>query len=68
MKGEKHFRKLNGDEQFQNLMDFATELSERKFTKEEALRQLVNAGILDLNGNFTEPYKALQEYMPTASK
>lgn len=68
MKGEKRFRKLNDDEEFQRLMDFATELSQRKFTKEEALQELVDAGILELNGNFTEPYKALQEYMPTASK
>lgn len=32
----------------------------KKRTKEEAMQTLVRAGIFDANGNYTEPYKALE--------
>lgn len=38
---------------------FAKEELEREVTPEEALRQLVAAGILDKDGNFTAPYQNL---------
>jgi hypothetical protein len=47
------------DKDFQLLMDLADELLSKEVTKEEALRSLVNAGILDEEGNLTEPYKNL---------
>ena len=40
-------------------MKFAKEELEREVTPEEALRQLVAAGILDKDGNFTAPYQNL---------
>jgi len=40
-------------------MKFAKEELERKVTPEEALRQLVAAGIMDMDGNFTEHYQNL---------
>ena len=47
------------EKEFQLLMElFERELKE-PFTKEEALASLVRAGILDKDGNFTEPYKDL---------
>lgn len=45
------------DKEFQLLMDLADELQAKKVTKEEALQGLISAGILDENGNHTEPYK-----------
>ncbi|WP_127130966.1 hypothetical protein [Pseudoflavitalea rhizosphaerae] len=51
---------------YQRMMDLAVSLSERKLTREEALQGLINAGILDENGNYTEPYKILEQY--SASK
>jgi len=32
----------------------------KKRTKEEAMQTLISAGIFDENGNYTEPYKALE--------
>ncbi|WP_217602552.1 hypothetical protein [Chitinophaga sp. GbtcB8] len=40
-------------------MKAAKEELEREVTPEEALRQLVAAGILDKDGNFTAPYQNL---------
>jgi hypothetical protein len=42
----------------QVLIDLAEELA-KTLTKEEALKSLVAAGILDKNGNYTKPYKEL---------
>jgi hypothetical protein len=38
---------------------FESELQE-DLSKEDALRTLVDAGILDKDGNYTEPYKILE--------
>ncbi|NII26557.1 ATP-binding protein [Pseudoflavitalea sp. X16] len=48
------------DKDFNNLMKLAQKLAQEKPTKEEALRSLVRAGILDENGNFTPPYASLE--------
>lgn len=37
-------------------------------SKEEALRSLQSAGILDSNGEFTEPYQNLGRYIASAKK
>ncbi|RZS70974.1 hypothetical protein EV199_2873 [Pseudobacter ginsenosidimutans] len=51
---------------YQRMMDLAVSLRQRKLTREEALQDLVDAGIFDENGNYTEPYKILEQY--SASK
>lgn len=48
------------DKDYQRLMDLADE----QLSKEEGLRLLCNAGILDMNGNFTEMYKDLEILFP----
>ena len=48
------------DKDYQRLMD----LADKKLSKEEGLRLLCNAGILDMNGNFTEMYKDLATLFP----
>jgi len=40
----------------------AAKLKAQKRTKEEILADFVGAGILDTQGNFTEPYKILQQF------
>jgi hypothetical protein len=47
------------EKDFKLLMDLAEKKLHQEVTKEEALRSLVNAGILDEEGNLTEPYKNL---------
>mgnify|MGYP003576139204 CR=1 FL=1 len=54
------------DKNYQAMMDLAVRLRQRKLTREEALQELVEAGIFDENGNYTEPYKILEQY--SASK
>ena len=44
----------------QELIDMAKKL-EKDLTKEEALKSLVAAGILDEAGNYTKPYKELEK-------
>jgi len=44
----------------QELIDMAKKL-EKDLTKEEALKSLVAAGILDEAGNYTKPYKQLEK-------
>jgi hypothetical protein len=44
----------------QELIALAKEL-EKHLTKEEALKSLVAAGILDKGGNYTKPYKELEK-------
>jgi hypothetical protein len=51
---------------YQRMMDLAVSLRQRKLSREEALQDLVDAGIFDANGNYTEPYKILEQY--SASK
>jgi hypothetical protein len=43
-------------------MDVANKSAERAkhATKEEALAELMSCGLLDKDGNFTEPYKHLE--------
>jgi hypothetical protein len=51
------------EQDIKNLQDLALEMLKKEITKEEALRSLVSAGILDENGDFTEPYKVLASVM-----
>jgi hypothetical protein len=48
------------DKDFNNLMELAKKHAQEKPSKEEALRLLVLAGILDNDGNFTPPYSCLE--------
>jgi hypothetical protein len=41
---------------------------EKKITKEGALRDLIDAGILDKDGNYTTPYKNLGKAVKDLSK
>ena len=45
----------------QNLIDLAESKIHAGVTKEEALETLVGAGIVDENGEYTQPYKDLLE-------
>ncbi len=47
---------------FQAMMEHAENLKNQKLTPEEALQSLIDAGIFDENGNYTEPYKALEQF------
>lgn len=51
------------EQDIKNLQDLALEMLKKEITKEEALRSLVSAGILDENADFTEPYKILASVM-----
>ena len=46
--------------QLEQMNLLAAKLRAQKRTKEEILADFVGAGILDIQGNFTEPYKELQ--------
>lgn len=46
--------------QLEQMNLLAAKLKAQKRTKEEILADFVGAGILDIQGNFTEPYKELQ--------
>ena len=54
-------QKAMTDKEYQWMMDVANKsLEEAKHaTKEEALADLMRCGLLDKDGNFTEPYKHL---------
>ena len=52
------------DKDYQRLMDLADQQLKKGVTREEGLRKLYNAGILDMNGNFTEMYKDLAILFP----
>ena len=56
------------DKDYQRLMDLADQQLKKRVTKEEAIRSLCNAGILDINGNFTEMYKELATIFPDKEK
>lgn len=47
------------EKDFNKLMELADQKLGQIVTPEEALRSLVNAGILDTNGKLTKPYKDL---------
>lgn len=49
------------EKDLQKLMELATDKLAKGVSEEEALRNLVNAGILSVNGQFTEPYGHLRE-------
>lgn len=59
------------DKEYQWMMDVANKSLERAkhATKEEALADLMRCGLLDKDGNFTEPYKhlamAIKEIKPS---
>jgi hypothetical protein len=47
------------EKDLQMLIEFAKELGEG-LTKEEALKSFIAAGIMDESGNYTKPYKELE--------
>lgn len=47
------------EQDFKNLMALADEQLKKTVTREEALQELMDAGILDKDGNHTEPYQNL---------
>lgn len=47
------------EKDIQNLVDLAESLIKAGVTPEQALRDLVSAGILDVNGEYTPPYQQL---------
>ncbi|WP_153800959.1 hypothetical protein [Foetidibacter luteolus] len=47
------------DKDVKRLTDLATEKLKKNISKKDALRSLMDAGILDKHGNFTPPYKNL---------
>lgn len=49
------------EKDLQKLMELATDKLAKGVSEEEALRNLVDAGILSANGQFTEPYGYLRE-------
>lgn len=52
------------EKEFQLLMDLMTRAAEKVLTKEEALQDLIRAGIVDKDGKYTEPYKDLNYIWP----
>jgi hypothetical protein len=48
--------------QLEQMNLLAAKLKAQKRTKEEILADFVGSGILDTQGNFTEPYKILQQF------
>jgi hypothetical protein len=53
---------VNYKKQLEQMNLLAAKLKAQKRTKEEILADFVGAGILDTQGNFTEPYKILQQF------
>ena len=52
------------EKEFQSLMDLMKWEAEKVLTKEEALAELISAGILNKDGKYTEPYKDLNFIWP----
>ncbi len=52
------------EKDFNKLMELADRKLHQEVTKEEALRSLVNAGILDASGKLTKPYEDLATITP----
>ena len=53
------------DKEIEMLIALATAKLEKGLTPEEARLSLYRAGIVDLDGNLTEPYKHLAFWDPT---
>lgn len=53
------------DREFKELEEFVEDLLHKERTPEECLASLQSAGILDENGNFTDPYQHLGEVLGT---
>ena len=47
------------DADYKRLRELAAEELRKPITREEALQNFIDAGIMDKDGNFTEPYKNL---------
>ena len=56
------------EKDFKLLMELAEESLKRVLTKEEALQELIRAGIFDANGNYTKPYEILAKYTKDISQ
>ena len=56
------------EKQIKQLKDSAKEKIKKGITKEEALKNLVDAGILTPKGNFRKPYKLLGNAVTRKSK
>jgi hypothetical protein len=52
------------EKDFNLLMELVNQKLHQDVSKEEALRSLVNAGILDSSGNLTKPYEDLAVVKP----
>jgi hypothetical protein len=52
------------EKDFNLLMDLFDQKLQQKVSREEAIRSLVNAGILDIAGNLTKPYEDLAVVSP----
>ena len=52
------------EKDFNLLMELVNQKLHQEVSKEEALRSLVNAGILDSSGNLTKPYEDLAIVTP----
>ena len=53
------------DADYKRLRDLAAELLKKPTTREEALQNFIDAGIMDKDGNYTEPYKNLAKITKT---
>jgi hypothetical protein len=56
------------EQDIKNLTDLAKEELEKGVTREEALSTFMEAGILDKEGNFTEPYQILASVITPIQK
>ena len=54
-------RTTMNEQDIKNLENIALEELKKGVTPEEALRSFIIAGILDENGNYTEPYRILEK-------
>jgi hypothetical protein len=53
------------EKDFNLLMDLFDQKLQQDVSREEAIRSLVNAGIIDTLGNLTKPYEDLAVISPT---
>ncbi|HWK07514.1 MAG TPA: hypothetical protein VNS58_27970 [Puia sp.] len=56
------------EQDIQNLRNIAIEGMKKGYTREEAFQSLRDAGILDENNNYTEPYQNLGRAIEAAKK
>ena len=52
------------EQDIKRLQDLALDKLKKRFTRKEALQPLVNAGVLDEKGNFTNSYRNLATVTP----